>query len=113
MPDLRSVQCTADQSRITAHQFPQPRRWVPKLARRYVKPEDICFSDVIQYNPRLLKQAPYRLPVSSTLPLLGDKVKSYVHAWSVRSTSLMSQSWLRAYKYRLTCMKGCSGSLNV
>ena len=61
-------------------QSTQLRRWVPKLARRYVKPEDICFSDVTQYDPRLLEQAPYRLPITSTVPLLADKVKPYVHA---------------------------------
>ena len=52
-------------------------RWVPKLARKYVKPEDICFSDVVQYNPVLLEEAPYRISVTSTVPLLGDKVLSF------------------------------------
>ena len=55
---------------------PDACRWVPKLARKYVKPEDICFSDVTQYDPRLLEQAPYRLPVTSTVPLLADKVNT-------------------------------------
>ena len=52
-------------------------RWVPKLARKYVKPEDICFSDVMQYDPVLLDKAPYRISVTSTVPLLGDKVPSF------------------------------------
>jgi hypothetical protein len=47
---------------------------VPKLARKYVKPEDICFSDITEYHPSLLKRPPYRLPITSTVPLLGDKV---------------------------------------
>ena len=60
--------------------FPHQCRWVPKLARKYVKPEDICFSDVTQYDPRLLEQAPYRLPITSTVPLLADKVLPCHHA---------------------------------
>ena len=50
------------------------RRWVPKIGRKYVKPADVCFYDIIEYDPDKLKAPPYRLNVTSELPLLGDKV---------------------------------------
>ena len=68
--------CHNRQDVIFPHLLPYACRWVPKLARKYVKPDDICFSDVTQYDPRLLEQAPYRLPITSTVPLLADKVRS-------------------------------------
>ena len=62
-------------------------RWVPKLARKYVKPEDICFSDVLQYDPVLLDKAPYRISVTSTVALLGDKVLSFLLCSTVMQAS--------------------------
>ena len=47
---------------------------MPKIGRKYVKPADICFYDVIEYDPDKLRTPPYRLNVTSELPLLGDKV---------------------------------------
>ena len=51
------------------------RRWVPKVGRKYVRPADICFYDTIEYDPVRLHASPYRLNVTSELPLLGDKVR--------------------------------------
>jgi hypothetical protein len=48
---------------------------VPKIGRRFVKPEDICFIDQMTYPPLSQTQPPYELTIESTLPLLGDRVR--------------------------------------
>ena len=68
------------------------RRWVPKLARKYVKPEDICFSDVAQYDPVLLEEAPYRISVTSTVPLLGDRVLCFLKRRTVMQASCCAET---------------------
>ena len=50
------------------------RRWVPKIGRKIIKNrEDLDFYDIIRYDPDLLDKPPYRLPISSSFPLLGSK----------------------------------------
>lgn len=52
-------------------------RWIPKVGRALIKNrDDLNFYDVIEYDPRALEHAPYRLPVSSSFPLLGEKVRA-------------------------------------
>jgi hypothetical protein len=50
-------------------------RWVPKVARHLIKdPDDLAFYDIVEYDPEKLEAPPYRLHVTSYLPMLGDKV---------------------------------------
>ena len=56
---------------------------MPKIGRRFVKPEDICFIDQMTYPPASQSQPPYALTIESTLPLLGDRVR---RAWLARSS---------------------------
>lgn len=53
---------------------PDYDKWVPKIGRRFVKPEDICFVDEMRYPPRSQTEPPFLLTVESSLPLLGDRV---------------------------------------
>ena len=45
------------------------------MGRKYVRPADICFYDTVEYDPDKLRAPPYRLDVTSELPLLGDKAR--------------------------------------
>ena len=47
---------------------------VPKIGRRFVKPEDIAFIDITEYTPRSQTTSPYHMKIKSILPLLGDRV---------------------------------------
>jgi hypothetical protein len=47
---------------------------VPKIGRRFVKPDDIAFIDITEYAPRSQTAAPYHMKIQSILPLLGDRV---------------------------------------
>ena len=50
------------------------RRWVPKIGRKIIKNrEDLDFYDIIRYDPDLLDKPPYRLPISSSFPLLDPR----------------------------------------
>lgn len=48
---------------------------VPKIGRRFVKPDDIAFIDETEYAPKSQTQPPYKLKINSLLPLLGDRVQ--------------------------------------
>lgn len=47
---------------------------VPKIGRRFVKPDDIAFIDITEYAPRSQTTSPYHMKIKSILPLLGDRV---------------------------------------
>lgn len=47
---------------------------MPKIGRRFVKPDDIAFIDITEYAPRSQTAAPYHMKIQSILPLLGDRV---------------------------------------
>ena len=47
-----------------------------QIGKRFVKPEDICFMDEMRYPPKSQTEPPYSLRIESTLPLLGDRVRS-------------------------------------
>ncbi|KAK9904324.1 hypothetical protein WJX75_009140 [Coccomyxa subellipsoidea] len=53
---------------------PDYEKWVPKIGRRFVKPDDIAFIDITEYAPRSQTAAPYHMKIQSILPLLGDRV---------------------------------------
>ncbi|KAK9802696.1 hypothetical protein WJX73_007729 [Symbiochloris irregularis] len=55
---------------------PDYERWVPKIGRKYVQPKDLDFYDTIEYDPEQLKAPPYRLPCTSSLELLGEKLEA-------------------------------------
>ena len=47
---------------------------VPKIGRKFVKPDDIAFIDETLYAPRSQTKPPYKMKIDSLLPLLGDRV---------------------------------------
>lgn len=47
---------------------------VPKIGRKFVKPDDIAFIDETVYAPHSQTKPPYRMKIDSLLPLLGDRV---------------------------------------
>ena len=49
---------------------------VPKVGRRFVKPEDISFIDEMEYAPKTQQAPPYEMKIKSLLPLMGDRVCS-------------------------------------
>ena len=48
---------------------------VPKVGRRFVKPDDIAFIDETEYAPKNQAKPPYNMRIDSILPLLGDRVR--------------------------------------
>ena len=47
---------------------------VPKIGRKFVKPDDIAFIDETVYAPHIQTKPPYKMKIDSLLPLLGDRV---------------------------------------
>ncbi len=47
---------------------------VPKIGRKFVKPDDIAFIDETVYAPHSQTKPPYKMKIDSLLPLLGDRV---------------------------------------
>ena len=47
---------------------------VPKIGRKFVKPDDIAFIDETVYAPESQTKPPYKMKIDSLLPLLGDRV---------------------------------------
>lgn len=45
---------------------------VPKIGRKFVKPDDIAFIDETNYGTQT--QPPYKMHINSLLPMLGDRV---------------------------------------
>ena len=52
------------------------RLQVPKIGRKFVKPDDIAFIDETEYAPKSQAKPPYNMRINSILPLLGDRVRS-------------------------------------
>ena len=48
---------------------------MPKIGRKFVKPDDIAFIDETEYAPKSQAKAPYSMRINSILPLLGDRVR--------------------------------------
>ena len=51
------------------------RLQVPKIGRKFVKPDDIAFIDETEYAPKSQAKPPYSMRINSILPLLGDRVR--------------------------------------
>ncbi|CAL5220242.1 g2221 [Coccomyxa viridis] len=54
---------------------PNYEKWVPKIGRKFVKPDDIAFIDETVYAPHSQTKPPYKMKIDSLLPLLGDRVQ--------------------------------------
>ncbi len=53
---------------------------VPKIGRKFVKPDDIAFIDETVYAPKDQTKPPYDMKITSLLPLLGDRVLFFSHS---------------------------------
>ena len=59
------------------------RLQVPKIGRKFVKPDDIAFIDETEYAPKSQAKPPYNMRINSILPLLGDRVRPISNIISV------------------------------
>ncbi|KAK9837231.1 hypothetical protein WJX81_000217 [Elliptochloris bilobata] len=56
--------------------LPNYEKCVPRIGRPYVKPKDIAFTDLYEFDPEQTRKPPFRVRVRTTLPFLGSRFES-------------------------------------